>query len=849
MAAPGFGAHCYVDAMAKYKKEFSSEQIKNAFDKFQAEAEMARTEGADLYEKLLAAGHKIFDDHEASINHEKFQFYKNLETKSNQIINSEKYKHLPNHAEEWGKASMAGTQRPIEGARYSTDAKIKTAQTKAINGLSYDLEKEKDALAYFITPEHDVEIAKAIIDPQADVPEVFRNIGKIVKKHLDISGKTLNRAGIFFRTRAERITKNMHNTDEMMKSHDKFLDRLKFRFKHKNDSKIMFETAFQRWLDFVYPDKKNSLFTEDTFGKNITYEQRVDFLREAFRTLTNAGKIEADFIKTVKKYEKPQILHFKDPESLVKYNRKMGTGSLHRSIINEIMSSHRLATIIHDWGYNPRATVDKILKKIYGRPTGEPPPEIRYTFKQRETRQVLHDLMRQLDGSLYSPTNSKATLGANVRAYTNITRLGRVMIRSIPDLAPVAQETARATGGYFQATTEALKNLFSGKTPKEKQLLHNLLNVQMTHEIGGNMRWMTTEGDNSGMMATAQKLFFRLNFMQPWDYKNRSFVAAKLSNWVASHKNLEWGTKEFGEENERIFNQYGLGKNEWDLWRKTATKMVDGQEYMTPDSILETSDEDMTKYLEKQGVRKITSQRIEDERFEIERKLRTYFTDRQDHAILTPDARDKDIWWRGTEAGTIWGEVARFASHYKLYSTAFIRKPLGRIFYGKGAETLSDAVLRGKADWKAMASLIGYAWWWGWIGMTAADLLNNKTPQSPFSLKAQINAFEWGGGAGIYGSLLTEDFGYGHSPLDWLLGPDIQNIAKGATILSKAARGKASAKEITSYTKQNIPGINLPYIKKPMDWLIFDRIQEAINPDWKEKEEAKLRKNHQRYLF
>jgi hypothetical protein len=117
--------------------------------------------------------------------------------------------------------------------------------------------------------------------------------------------------------------------------------------------------------------------------------------------------------------------------------------------------------------------------------------------------------------------------------------------------------------------------------------------------------------------------------------------------------------------------------------------------------------------------------------------------------------------------------------------------------------------------------------------------------------KNWIQAFLAGGGLGMYGDFLgaaaTED---SKSALASLMGPtastiyDAANLAVGSSVKALNDEPQKPLQKALQLAKGMIPGANLWYTKAATDHLIFNWLQEQINPGYLARSEARARTNY-----
>lgn len=235
----------------------------------------------------------------------------------------------------------------------------------------------------------------------------------------------------------------------------------------------------------------------------------------------------------------------------------------------------------------------------------------------------------------------------------------------------------------------------------------------------------------------------------------------------------------------------------------------------------------------------------------LETKLRGYFIDRIDHAVLTPGARENAIMRQGTRPGTALGEAARFFFQFKAFPITFITKALGPAVYGRGARTLREALLRGKGDMQGLAHLMVGTTVLGYLAMSAKDMLKGRTPRDPQDPETWLAAFQQGGGAGIYADFLFGEFNrFGGGAIATFGGPTVTSAEDLFRLYARVRDGDDVAAQAFRTALNHTPFINLFYTRIALDYLILHDVAEALNPGSLRRLERRIeRENAQRFML
>jgi len=132
----------------------------------------------------------------------------------------------------------------------------------------------------------------------------------------------------------------------------------------------------------------------------------------------------------------------------------------------------------------------------------------------------------------------------------------------------------------------------------------------------------------------------------------------------------------------------------------------------------------------------------------------------------------------------------------------------------------------------------------GYIAMTAKDLLKGKSPKDPTKQKTIYAAMLQGGGLGIYGDFLFQQSVSGLDLLATAAGPGLTEFAKAANAIRFGVQGEGGKAAKAAYKSVigNIPFLNLFYVKTAFDYLIGYEIMETLSPGYLRRMERKMRR-------
>nr|DAG73923.1 MAG TPA: structural protein [Caudoviricetes sp.] len=705
-------------------------------------------------------------------------------------------------------ALLVGTNRNIQGARKSVDASQVALQGYYVGGLIRDLQAlgNGDHIKMLNKAIFDKDIARAlwsIDNPYAKKftgPKEAMDIAQVIHKWQEKARDDANRAGAWIQKAPGYIVRQSHDSARISKA------------------------GFTTWSEDVSKLVDwNRVDAEDRNAWLKTIYSNLAVGREAGE---ESNPMSGDFMRSfagseARRLSESRVIPFRDADAWFEYNRKYGMRNLREAVVAGLSSSARSTALMRIFGPSPSANVQQLYNMLErslinsGDVVGEQ--------KLRNERNRIRNQLREVDGTLNRDAVPwLASVGRNLRAWTSMTRLGGALLSSITDAPVFASEFAYQGRPYFTSLLRGITELAHGRGSEEQRAIYSQLGV-FFDSMCGDITARFSGDETPGFMTRMQDRFFRLSLLNWWTDSWKRAAGLMMAHDLALEKNLAWnGLK---KERQRVLSLYDIGAEEWEVYRQGHTRAADGRQYMTPEVVDDVGDDVIAAYLHRKG-QPVTDVRIADTRIELQERLRTYFRDRINFAVLEPDAKTRSMLRQGTSAGTVPGEVLRFATQFKSFPAAYAQKVFGREIYGRQGDD-GFAVARSLARLMVMTTLFGYG------AMAAKDLVKGKNPRPVDNPKTWLAAFIQGGGAGIFGDFLFGEYNrYGGSLAATLAGPTAGTISDLANIYARIRDGDSFGQAAGRFVMNNIPGNNLWYLRGPLDYLIGYEFFEMMNPGY-----------------
>lgn len=733
-------------------------------------------------------------------------------------------------------ALLVGSERVRTGARVSIDAEYKGFRGEWVGGMIADVER-LGLMREFISGAFDRDIYDALYRMGAgegadlsNLPKQAVQLAEVVSKYQSDARNTRNRFGSWIRDLQGYITRQSHDM---------------FKIRDVSDAE---------WIAFV----KERIDLPKMIRLGLISEQdpiaslrgMYDDFASGVHMKAAAGEDDAAAFgrgaNLAKRESVSRAIYFKDGLAAYEYNERFGVGRLAESVMIGLDNAARSASLLKTLGTNPEVTLTRLLDEYEA--TLAPDPERRAKF--RSQRGAIMNLLAQVDGSVYVPGNvTAAKVGAFLRAWQNMAKLGGALISSISDLAGYGAELRYAQGkGLLSGVADGMGALVRGRAKDERAAIASSLGVFHETMAGAITARFDSPDLVGGKMAAAMQLFFRLNGLAWWTETLRDGAALSHSHYMATQTGRAFD--KIDPELRRMLQLYNIDAGKWDLLRMGQLQMADGRGYLTPEGLRTVPRAAFENYITQVGrtVNDATVQNLIDD---LSQALRVMAIDRAHHAVLEPSARTRAWMLRGSQPGTVPGELLRFIGQFKSFSVAMVQSVLGREVYGRGYDTLGEYMRKGHGDMLGLAYMVGLYGLLGYGAMAAKDLLKGREPRDPLDPKTLAAAMAQGGGLGLYGDFLFGEYSrMGRTFTASVAGPVLGNLDTLTDLWTRIRNGDDVAAASFKALIDNTPFLNLYWARPVLDYLVLYHIQEALNPGFLRRMEKRIeRDNGQTFIL
>lgn len=698
------------------------------------------------------------------------------------------------------KAILVGTQDARQGARASIGADQQAIEDHYLGGYLADIAQVEGGLDAYTRGLVDDEVAENLWRASHDQPmtgsPMAQGIAKAVGKWQEYARLAANDAGAYIGKAKGYITSTFHDSTRIARDQIAWMDaaRANFDLPRMADEMGVDMGELDGILSNIWRDLASGVHLKTATPS------------PAPKGLQSIGK----------KLSHERVIHFKDAASWQAYNRDFGAGTLHEAVAAGLRRQARATALMATLGPNYEMNFDAIAAQTMKRMQGEgAKPEVLRKFDS-DTKRYKRVYLSQLDGRLDIPgSDPLATIGESVRTWQTVSSLGGATLSSLSDIGTLANGAKYNNANALEAIGNGMGKLFQGTPKAEKLALWADLGVVLSSLSGKLGSRFVPEDTPVGRLGKLQHLFFTLNLQNRWTDSFREAVAELLSANLARRVGDSFDT--LPGQLRTTLGLYGIDQGKWDIFRMQEVGEVEGSRFVAPAALDDLPDAPFESYLKARDLNP-TPARVRELRREIQRQFRAYFSDQNGYMVLTPDAATLGMAKQGTQKGTGIGEAVRLIMQFKSFPLAFTQRALGREFKQGG--------ILGVAQLIAMTTVMGYA------ASVAKDASKGTQPRDPTDPRTWIASFQQGGGAGLYGDVLFSqvlDRRFKDALVN-LAGPTASDINSLLDITARAAQGDDAGAASVRFVKSNTPFLNLFYTRLLLDYAVFYRLQEWMNP-------------------
>lgn len=596
------------------------------------------------------------------------------------------------------------------------------------------------------------------------------------------------------------------------------------------------KAGIEEWVNDVLPRLDKSRYL-DEYGNQMTdVDIAEQVLEPAWRDIVTSGNPVDNIFEIKKRVEnhanghaeggsrssEHRVLHFKDADSFMTYENKYGRGSLTSSLIGHVSKMSNDIAIMETLGPQPGATF-RMMKSI----AESEALNARISESQWKLLTGYSDAMglsRVSIDAMYDTLIGKTSYAALNRecvarfmsGFRNIEvagRLGKAFISSLSDIPTYFITTGFNRLPFFQSA-EFLAKAY-GKDWKDYANRIGFISDSIAADFS---RWAN---DNIGQGWTSKlaNATMKVSFLTAYTDAVRRAFSLNMMAGLGKMIKKSWG--ELDDFDRARLTDGGITETDWNLMRLAGTETYKGIEFL--------SMEKMKNLGKVEGV-------ADSDVLNLPSKVIGFVVKESEMASMNPDLVTRAETTRGTQKGTIGGEVARSLFLFKSFPLAMMEKHWRRAMFLQqhAGNAQMGLYLAEMAIWTTV---------FGAISLQVQNALNGKDLQDVSDSQFWLGAMAKGGGLGFLGDYLAygigEDSMYGSmSGAANILGPVAGSIIGASDVMLSATKNaiydkktKPGAKA-TRFLRQHMPFVNTWYAATAIDRWVMDDLQEILSPGY-----------------
>ena len=589
------------------------------------------------------------------------------------------------------------------------------------------------------------------------------------------------------------------------------------------------------WIDFVLPrlDRQQMVNLEtgqpftDTRLRQVLGEVYEDIVTDGLRDVKPGGGIGRSLVS---KRSASRFLVFQGARNWLDYQRRFGEGDAFNTILGHVTGMSRDIALARVLGPNPDATV-RFMERLAGEAQGQialgksgTAAGARAAGRVSRGQPKIRDLYAAVSGSLNQPGNEfwANIHGANRNVLTSA-MLGGAFFSALADRT-FSDITARLNGiPAMRVMAQHLKMFLPGSRNDHRLAVQT--GFVADHWAGVAIAEQRYLGEVIGP-EWSQRLsdtVLRASFLSPWTAAGRAAFQLEFLGAVTRFSGRRFENLEapFRQALER----HGIEAGDWDVIRSTPAWRDDRTDarFIRPQDIMGAVEEAGPLF---------------DRRFEVANKLQSMILTETEFAVPSVTNRARAVLTFGAQPGTLVGELARNTLLFKSFPVTLVMTHLQRAVFGN-ISTAQKA--------KYVAHLIIGTAVMGTLGEQMSQITKGRDPlpMNPASEEGRrtlMKGLTRGGGLGIFGDFIFSDqnrFGGGISST--LLGPVFGSELPAFSRLTVGnlqelfLEGEAQrpGRELTRFAKMVTPGRSLWYASLAFERMIFDEVQQMVDPDYR----------------
>ena len=593
----------------------------------------------------------------------------------------------------------------------------------------------------------------------------------------------------------------------------------------------------KEWKEFIRDKLDPERMIDEATGLRMSPERLELALSEVYKTITTGGlnkmqgpNFGARGSSLANRRTDHRFLVFKDPDSWLAYQQKFGEPDPFATMIQHVESMSRDIAMLETLGPNPSTMITALKTEARRMVVGNAALE----------NNIVGDLNKfdamfdNFTGKANVPGNQLVSdIGADVRNIMNASLLGGAFLSALSDLSTQRMAAMMVGMPQTQLITKILKE-FQPLSLEERGRLAARLGL-------GADNWITTAYAQARMFdeVTGHEVtrrisdtVMRVTGLSPWTQAGRNAFGIEFMGYLTDNIGKRFNELDKGLQD--MMSQHGIGADRWDIMRSTDlyTDADSGVKMLRPLDIETRTD------LDPALARELTTQSM---------ALVETLTDL---AVPVSSTRAKAGLVGGTQPGTFQGELLRSFAQFKNFPVTIFHSHLHRYWMMNGAGNKA----------KYMTNFLVGTAVMGALALQLKDMTKGRDPRPMDTPAFWLAAILQGGGLGIFGDFMFSQVNrMGTGLKATVAGPsvgmldDLRNLSVGNLVELASGEDTNFGAELVKFASRYTPGTSIWYLRAGFERLMFDTVQDWIDPKaaarWRRKSRLYEREYGQQYWW
>lgn len=626
------------------------------------------------------------------------------------------------------------------------------------------------------------------------------------------------------------------------------IGKLDYGYIPQNHSWVKVRKAgMEQWVRDVLPKLDRERYLNEAGNVMTDAELTTQVLEPAFRDIVTSGNpTENLFEIRNNNANRPRngwnrdfehrVLHFKDSDSFISYEKAYGEGSLCSTLIGHVSKLSTDIGIMEYLGPHPK---DAFLMMKYTADGEAMNARIKesqwkllteYSDGMGLTRVSVEDMWNVLIGKANHAAPNQENVARFMSGFRNFEvmgKLGKAFITSLSDIPTYFIATGFNKLDVFQGV-KFLARAY-GKDWKEYANRMGFLADSIASDFN---RW---GNDNIcyGWTTKLANATMKVSFLTAFTDATRRAFCLNMMAGIGKLIDTQWDL--LSEYDRARLQDGGITETDWRIMQQAGTEDFNGVKFF--------SMEKLKALRQNSGMLGLFTRKDLDQ---APAKVIGFVVKESEMASMAPDLVTRTETSRGLQRGTLWGEFNRCLFLFKSFPLAMMEKHWRRAqFLNRHA---GNAV-----PYEYVAAVAVSTTVFGALSLQIQNLLNGKDLQDVGDSQFWLNAMAKGGGLGFLGDYLaygvSEDSMYGAmTGLTNVAGPVAGTIVGASDIVTSAIKSpiydkntKVGAKT-ARFVRSHMPFMNVWYAATVIDRSVMDELQDYLSPGYSQLRESRLRR-------